>query len=71
MLEEINQIQKDKTQLSEQELKNLQQRYDLRLAEIALEEAQWNKTQMRLQRNANGTWSYAYGSTNEDLIKAQ
>ena len=26
---------------------------------------------MRLQRNANGTWSYAYGSTNEDLIKAQ
>lgn len=71
LLEEINQIQKDKTQLSEQELKNLQQRYDLRLAEIALEEAQWNKTQMRLQRNANGTWSYAYGSTNEDLIKAQ
>ena len=71
LLEEINQIQKDKTQLSEQELKNLQQRYDLRLAEIALEEAQWNKTQMRLQRNANGTWSYTYGSTNEDLIKAQ
>lgn len=71
LLEEINQIQKDKTQLSEQELKNLQQRYDLRLAEIALEEAQRNKTQMRLQRNANGTWSYTYGSTNEDLIKAQ
>lgn len=71
LLEEINQIQKDKTQLSEQELKNLQQRYDLRLSEIALEEAQWNKTQMRLQRNANGTWSYTYGSTNEDLIKAQ
>lgn len=71
LLEEINQIQKDKTKLSEQELKNLQQRYDLRLAEIALEEAQWNKTQMRLQRNANGTWSYTYGSTNEDLIKAQ
>jgi hypothetical protein len=35
-------------------------RYDLRMAEIALEEAQEAKTQMRLTRNAAGNWVYQY-----------
>lgn len=71
VLETINDLQEKNTQLSQLELKNLQAKYDLRLAEIALEEAQWNKTQMRLQRNANGTWNYVYTVNQDSIAQAQ
>lgn len=71
VLDEINKLQENNNKMTELELKNLQAKYDLRVAEIALEEAQWNKTQMRLQRGANGSWSYIYTANAEAVAQAQ
>mgnify|MGYP003319285058 CR=1 FL=1 len=46
--------------MSKYELENLQRKYDLRVAEIALEEAQNAKNQVRLTRDASGNWGYIY-----------
>ena len=46
--------------LSEADLKRAQAKYDLLQAQIALEEAQANKTQMRLVRGADGSYNYEY-----------
>ena len=67
VLVQVEKYQKSATELSQIELDNLRAKYELRLAEIALEEAQNNKTQMRLQRNANGSWNYVY-TANQDAI---
>ena len=51
---------RDIDKLSEADLKRAQAKYDLLQAQIALEEAQANKTQMRLVRGADGSYSYEY-----------
>jgi hypothetical protein len=43
----------------------------LRLAEIALEEAQNAKSQVRLQKMANGSWGYVYTQNEKKIAKAQ
>ena len=64
--EEINEAQKDGVQMTQYELDELRAKYDLRLAEIALEEAQNAKSVVRMQRNATGNWGYVYtADTNE------
>lgn len=57
--------------LSEYEVKILQAKYDMTLKQIALEEAQNSKTQMRLQRNSSGNWSYVYTTDAEAIANAQ
>lgn len=57
---EIAEAQKNEAEMSKYDLDILQAKYDLRLAEIAMEEAQNNKSQMRLTRDASGNWTYAY-----------
>jgi hypothetical protein len=42
------------------EVDTLRAKYDLRLAEIALEEAQNAKTQVRMTRDSQGNWGYTY-----------
>jgi len=49
-----------KDKLTQYDLDRAQKRLDLLQAEIALQEAQENKTQMRLMRGADGTYSYQY-----------
>ena len=52
--------------MTQYELDELRAKYDLRLAEIALEEAQNAKSVVRMQRNATGNWGYVYtADTNE------
>jgi hypothetical protein len=46
--------------MSKYELDHLRKKYDLRLAEIALEEAQNAKSQVRMRRDSEGNWSYVY-----------
>ena len=57
--------------MSEYELKTLQAKYDLRLAEIALEEAQQAKSQVRLVRDNEGNWGYMYTADAEEVSKAE
>ena len=56
----INAYHQDDVEMSQADLEALQKRYDLKLAEIALEEAQNAKSQVRLTRNSEGGMSYVY-----------
>lgn len=65
--QEIVMLQQSGQKLNEYDLEYLQKKYDLRLAEIALEEAQEAKTQMRLTRNNAGNWVYTYAAKEESI----
>lgn len=69
LLEEINQLQEDGVEMSEYDLEYLQAEYDLRLAELELEEAQKAKDTVRLSRDNEGNWSYVY-TQNTDAVDA-
>ena len=68
--QEIQQMQ-DKNQLSKVELSLAQARYELLLAEIALEEAQNAKTTVRLQRDAEGNYGYVYTADQSKIADAE
>lgn len=67
---EIQEMQKQ-GQLSKFELEIAQKKYDILLAEIALQEAQNAKTEVRLVRNASGGWNYIYTSDLEAVREAE
>jgi hypothetical protein len=46
-------------------------KYDLLLAEIALEEAQNAKSTVRLQRDAEGNFGYVYTADQNEIANAQ
>ena len=69
--EEINARQAEGVEVSQYDLEYMKKKYDLRLAEIALEETQNAKSQVRLQKMANGSWGYVYTQNENDLAKAQ
>jgi hypothetical protein len=46
--EEINELQESDTEMSAHDLEYLRKKYELRVAEIALEEAQNAKSQVRM-----------------------
>lgn len=68
---EINDLQESDTQLSEYDLEYLQKKYDLRVAEIALEEAQNAKSQVRMRRDSEGNWGYVYTADEEATAGAE
>lgn len=68
---EINELQKQGVELSEYDISYLQKKYELKLAEIALEEAQNAKSTVRMTRDSEGNWSYTYTASQEDIDKAQ
>ena len=57
---EITQYTEKGVKLSKYQTDELRKRYELRLAEIALEEAQNAKSTVRLTRDAEGNYSYTY-----------
>lgn len=61
----------DQTKLSQYELEIQQMKYDLLLAEIALEEAQNAKSTVRLQRDNEGNMSYVYTADANKVADAQ
>ena len=69
--EEILSYQEEGRKMSEYDLEYLQKRYDLKLAEIAMEEAQNAKTQVRLTRDAEGNYSYTYTADEDSMADAQ
>ena len=69
-IEETN-LLKQKTDLSQFELDIQQAKYELLLAEIALEEAQMSKSQVRLKRDAEGNFGYVYTAEAETVANAE
>ena len=68
---EIETIQKSGKQMSEYELNALQKKYDLKLAEIALEDSQNAKSTVRLRRDNEGNFGYIYTANQVEIDKAQ
>ena len=68
--EEIKQLQ-EKNQLSKLELDIANARYEVLLAEIALEEAQNAKSTVRLQRDSEGNYGYVYTANQEAISNAE
>ena len=64
-------ILREKDKLTKSDLDMAQKRYDLYLAQIALEEAQQNKSIMRLRRDSQGNYTYQYGVDIEAYDKAK
>ena len=61
----------NQTKLSEYELEIQQAKYDLLLAEIALEEAQNAKSTVRLQRDSEGNFGYVYTADQNAVAEAE
>ena len=68
--QETQQLQ-DQSQLSQFELDIQQKKYDLLLAEIALEEAQNAKSTVRLQRDSEGNFGYVYTADQSQVSGAE
>ena len=69
--EEINALQESGAKMTQYEVDELRAKYDLRLAEIALEEAQNAKSQVRMQRDVSGNWSYVYTADQDSVDQAR
>ena len=69
--DEINKKEAQGVKLSEYDLEVYQKRYELYLAQIALEEAQNAKSQVRMTKDSNGNWSYTYVADDDKMQKAQ
>ena len=68
---EINDLQASGAELSKYDLEYLQAKYELRLAEIELENAQNAKETVRLSKDSEGNWSYVYTASTEKIDEAQ
>ena len=69
--EEILALQESGAEVTQYEVDEMRARYDLRLAEIALEEAQNAKSQVRMRRDSEGNYSYVYTADQDTIDKAQ
>ena len=71
LLEQINKLQEDGVEMSQYDLEYIQKTYDLRMAEIELEEAQRAKNTVRLRKDNEGNWSYVYTQNMDAVDTAQ
>lgn len=68
---EINKLQADGTKLSEYDVQVLEKRFEIEKARLALDDAQNAKSQVRLQRDAEGNWGYVYTADEDAVAKAE
>ena len=71
VMDEINTIQDEGRKINEYDLNILQRKYELYLAQIALEEAQNAKSQVRMSRDSEGNMSYVYTADANAIQNAQ
>ena len=64
-------ILKEKEKLTQYDVDRAQKVLDIEKARIALEEAQNNKTNMKLKRDSQGNYSYQYVVDQDEIAKAQ
>lgn len=70
MEKEIAALEK-KDKLTQYDVERANMKYDIALKQIALEEAQQNKTTMRLKRDSQGNYTYQYTSDDDAVADAQ
>lgn len=68
---EIEAYQENGVEMSERDLTALQKKYELKVAEIALEDAQNAKSQVRLTRDSEGNFGYVYTADESQVANAQ
>ena len=68
---EINALEESEAQISEYQMENLRRRYELKLAELALTEAQDAKSQVQMTRDASGNWNYVYTANEDQVAEAE
>lgn len=68
---EINGILQSDKKLSEYDIDYLQKKYDLKLAEIALEDAQNAKSQVTMRRDSEGNYNYVYTADENAVADAE
>lgn len=68
--EEID-IRREGNTLSEYDLEILEAKYKVLQAQMALEDAQNAKNQLRLVRDSQGNWNYQYTSNPDDIAEAE
>lgn len=68
---EINDLQASGAQISKYDLEYLQKKYEMRKAEIALEEAQNAKTTVRMRQDNEGNWGYVYTADQDNIDNAK
>ena len=69
--QDINDELAKKDELTQYDIDKANLRYELMLKEIALEDAQNNKTSMKVTRNEEGNWSYQYVADEDDILDKQ
>ena len=62
---------KERDRLTQYELDRANKLYDIEVAKIALQEAQMNKSQMRLRRDTQGNYTYQYVANDEKIREAE
>ena len=67
----INAYEEAGTEISEYQMEQLRQEYELKKAQIELEEAQDAKSQVQMTRDADGNYSYVYTANTEDVAQAE
>lgn len=68
---EINALEQEGVQISQYQSEDLRRRYELRLAEMALMEAQNAKSEVRMTRDSDGNWNYVYTADSEKVAEAE
>lgn len=69
--DKITQAKESGRDMSEHEVEALRKQYELKLAEIALEEAQNSKSQVRMTKDAEGNFSYVYTADDSAVEDAE
>lgn len=70
MQQQMDMLEK-KGQLTQYDIDRAEKEYEIALKQIALQEAQQNKSKMRLKRDANGNYSYQFVSDEDAVRQAQ
>ena len=68
---EINELEESGAEISEYQMENLRKRYELKLAELALEEAKNAKSEVRMTRDSEGNWGYVYTADEAQVAEAE
>lgn len=71
LLKEQTDYLQEQAELTEYQVKRAEKILDIELARIALEEAQNNKSTLRLRRDSQGNYSYQYTSDEDDVADKQ
>lgn len=70
MTEQLEML-RDKEKLTQYDVDRANALYEIALKEIALQDAQQNKSKMRLRRDSQGNYSYQYVSDEDSIAQAQ